>query len=320
MADQSALWDVIIVGAGPAGLSAALVLGRCRRRVLMLDDGTPRSWAAHEVHGFLSRDGIGQDEFRRICREQLGKYPSVDLRVAEVSSAARLPTGDFEVRITGERSERCRKVLLATGVLDELPPIPDIEYYFGISAHSCPYCDGWEMRDRLIAVYGEGERGPEMARAMTAWSPHFTLVTGGTRLGTVERHDLEANGINVIEEPIARLIGEDGWLRAIEFDSGRSLRCEALFFDTASVMQSPLASALGCPPDRSGRIDCGEYAETCVPGVFAAGNMVKGVQLSIVAAADGARAAFGINRALTRERFNERTQHRGSSRPVVSAS
>jgi len=300
--------EVVIVGAGPAGLSAALILGRCLRSVLLIDDGTPRSWAAHEVHGFLSRDGIAQDDFRRICRRQLAKYPSIAQRSGEVRRIDPQGTGGFRVCLPDGSVAHCRKVLLATGVLDELPPIPGIEEYFGVSAHPCPYCDGWEAHEAAIAVYGDERRGVEMAHAMTAWSRRFTLITGGWRVPVPERRALGANGVSVIESPIERLIGHGGLLEAVRFADGGTLRCEALFFDTPSVMQSPLAAALGCRLTASGRVACGPYAETSVPGIYAAGNVVEGVQLSIVAASDGARAAFGINRTLTREAFSRRAR------------
>jgi thioredoxin reductase len=299
-------FDVVIVGAGPAGLSAALILGRCLRRVLLIDDGTPRSWAAHEVHGFLSRDGIEQAEFRRVCRLQLEKYPNVEQLAGEVHRIE--PRQErFEIHLrTGGRA-RCRKVLLATGVLDELPPLPRIEDYFGISAFPCPYCDGWEAREAVLAVYGDEHRGVEMARAMTAWSERFTLITGGWQVPPADRRALAANAVDIIEAPIEKLLGAHGRLHGVRFTDGRTLPVDALFFDTPSVMQSALAFALGCRTTASGRIECGAYAETSVAGVYAAGNVVEGVQLSIVAASDGARAAFGINRALTRERFEARS-------------
>ena len=152
-------------GGGTAGLSAALILGRCARRVLICDDGTPRSWAAHHVHGFLTRDGEGQDEFRALGRQQLRRYRNVQFRVGQVSKIS--PTAArFVIRVVGTTAISARKVLLATGVFDNLPSIPGIEAYFGKTALPCPYCDGWEMRGKAISVYGRGARGFEMARAL----------------------------------------------------------------------------------------------------------------------------------------------------------
>ena len=300
-------WDVVIAGAGPAGLSAALVLGRARRKVLLCDTGTPRSWATKEMHGFLTRDGIPPAEFRRLAHDELARYPSVVFRAAEVTDASRNADGDFTVTIGKGRSVRSRKLLIATGVFDHLPRLEGIEQFFGTSVFQCPYCDGWEMRDAAIAVYGKRRRGFEMARAMTAWSGNIVLCTdGAAMLSETERTHLQRNGISVIEERIERLEGTGGKLRQIVFRGGRRLERSALFFDTPCSSQSKLAEDLGCQFARHGGIKCGQHEATSVPGVFVAGNIIRDVQLVIVAAAEGTRAAFGINRALTREDFERR--------------
>ena len=303
-----ATWDVLIVGAGPAGLSAALVLGRCCRRVLLCDSCTPRSFASHEMHGFVSRDGMDPNVFRALARDQLRMYPNVVFRVAEVERISACKNGLFEFETDGGALETARKVLLATGVFDQLPDLPGIEPLFGVSVHPCPYCDGWEMKDRRVAVYGKGERGFEMARAMTAWvKSRMVLCTeGGQSLSAAQLAELEANDIEVVTDKIDQLVAEGPQLQAIRFADGREVSCEALFFDTPCHPQSHLAEQLGCHTTQSGAIDCGEYEASSTPGVFAAGNILADVQLSIVAAGEGARAAFGINRALTREDFARR--------------
>jgi thioredoxin reductase len=301
------LWDVVIAGAGPAGLSAALVLGRARRSVLLCDTGTPRSWAAREMHGFLTRDGVPPAEFRRLAHKELARYPSVEFRAVEVTAATRNASGRFSVTLGKRRRVRSRKLLIATGVFDHLPTLDGIEQFFGTSVFQCPYCHGWEMREAPIAVYGKRRRGFEMARAMTAWSANVVLCTdGAARLSDAEKTHLQRNGIPVIEERIERLEGSRGKLREIVFRGGRRLKRTALFFDTPSSSQSQLAEAVGCQFARHGGIKCGQYEATSVPGVFVAGNIIKDVQLVIVAAAEGTRAAFGINRSLTREDFERR--------------
>jgi thioredoxin reductase len=301
------IWDVLIAGAGPAGLSAALVLGRARRKVLLCDTGTPRSWAAREMHSFLTRDGIPPAEFRQLAHTELAHYPSVVFRAAEVTTASRAADGYFIVTIGKRRTVRARKLLIATGVFDHLPKLAGIEEFFGTSVFQCPYCDGWETRDAPIAVYGKRRRGFEMARAMTAWSDNIVLCTdGAAMLSVTEGTCLQRNGIAVMEQRIERLEGTRGKLRQIVFRDGTRLERSALFFDTPCSGQSKLAQALGCQFSRHGGIKCGQYEATSVPGVFAAGNIIKDVQLVIVAAAEGTRAAFGINRALTREDFDRR--------------
>jgi thioredoxin reductase len=298
--------DVVIVGAGPAGLSAALVLGRACRRVVIFDKGTPRNANSKAIYAFLTRDGTHPESFRRIARQELRPYRNVQFRRSEVTRAVRRSDGTFDVWAGAQRL-RCRKLLIATGVVDELPNIPGVETFFGSSVFQCPYCDGWELRGQRVAVYGRNQRGFEMARSLTAWTRHVALCTHGpTVLSAMDRRMLNANEIPILEQKIARLCGRGGKLDRIEFTDGHSLACAALFFDTRCRAQSGLAESLGCQFNRRGGIRCGEYEATSVPGVFVAGNIIKDVQLAVVAAAEGARAAFGINRSLTREDFERK--------------
>jgi thioredoxin reductase len=301
-------WDIVIAGAGPAGLSAALVLGRARRRVLLCDTGTPRSWASHRMYAYLSRDGVSPDTFRALGRKQLARYPGVRFRTVEVLNAVRRADG-FTVTLSNGPAVLCRKLLIATGLFDLVPRIPGIDELFGRTVFQCPYCDGWETRGQRIAVYGRGRRGYEMARAMTAWTKDIVLCTDGrARYDRKALLALERNDIRLIEHRVERLDGVRGRLRAVFFSNGESVARDALFFDTPSRSQSELARKIGCQFSRDGGILCGEYEATSVPGVFAAGNIIRDVQLSIVAAAEGARAAFGINRSLTREDFERRAR------------
>src|SRR5688572_1306721 len=306
MASTGSSWDVVIAGAGPAGLSAALVLGRASRRVRLCDTGTPRSWASKEMHAYLSRDGIPPSRFLDIGRREALKYPGVRFAPVEVLAAKRDGTR-FVVQLARRQPVRARKLLIATGVFDIVPRIPGFDELFGHTVFQCPYCDGWEMRGKRIAVYGQRKRGFQMARAMTSWARDIVLCTDG-RAGyqKAEREQLESNGITLVEKRIANLEGSRGRLRAVVFRDGDRLPRDALFFDTPSRSQSKLAQSLGCTFGRNGGVLCGDYEATSVPGVFVAGNIIRDVQLSIVAAAEGARAAFGINRALTREDFEHR--------------
>ena len=302
-------WDVVIAGAGPAGLSAALVLGRACRDVLLCDTGTPRSWASKEMHAYLSRDGLPPERFLALGRQEVLKYPNVRFEPIEVREARRVGTG-FGVKI-GQQVVRARKLLIATGLYDIVPRIPGIDALFGRTVFQCPYCDGWELRGKKIAVYGRRQRGFQMARAMTAWADDILLCTDGpSRFDAAQRRDLARNGITLVETRVRELEGQRGRLRAVVFADGQALPRDALFFDTPSRLQSPLATSLGCQFGRNGGVLCGDHEATSVPGVFVAGNITRDVQLSIVAAAEGARAAFGINRALTREDFERRATGR----------
>ena len=320
---QQNVWDVVIVGGGPAGLGGALVLARACRRVLVCDSGTPRNRPSKAIYSFLPRDGIPPDDFRRAAKLELRRYPNVSHIEAEVGRAERCTDGSFAIR-AGRRNISSRKLLLASGVVDQLPKIRGIEALFGTSVFQCPYCDGWELRGAAIAVYGRRQRGFEMARALTSWTDDLVLCTDGPAgLSAADRSKLERNNIRLYEQPLARLRGKHGKLQTIEFKDGTTLARAALFFDTACTEQSKLAASLGCQFNRRGGIRSGQYEATSVPGVFVAGNMIKDVQLSIVAAAEGARAAFGINRSLTREDFERkasgvrRIEHPSMQRPLT---
>ncbi len=209
--------------------------------------------------------------------------------------------------IAPRQQVRCRKLLIASGLFDQLPEIPGIADFFGISVFQCPYCDGWELRGKPLAAYGKRKRGLEMARALTAWTRDIVLCTDGPAgFSTSVRAELRRNHIQLCEERISGLEGARGKLRAILLKNGRTLPRAALFFDTTSSGQSHLAESLGCKFTKRGGIKATGYEATSVPGVFVAGNIIKDVQLAIVAAAEGARAAFGINKALTREEFREK--------------
>lgn len=313
-------YDVVIAGAGPAGCSAALVLARACRQVLLCDTGTPRSWASKQMHAFLSRDGIRPDRFLELARREVLRYPGVTFDPVEVRAARRDGTG-FVVTLAPRRRVRARKLLIATGLFDAIPRLDGIDALYGRSVFQCPYCDGWELRGRSLAVYGRGQRGFEMARALTAWTRAVVLLTDGpARLDAVRRGQLARNGIRLDSRRIATLHSRRGRLTAVGFADGSRLDCDGMFFDTPSHPQSRLAQSLGCRFAGHGGVLCGQYEATSVPGVFVAGNIIRDVQLSIVAAGEGARAAFGINRALTREDFERRaTGTRRIEHPEVSA-
>lgn len=294
-------FDVIIVGAGPAGLSAALVLGRCRRRVLICDAGHPRNAASHGVHGFLTRDGIEPAEFLHLGREQLRPYETVELRPVEVTDARRSSDG-FEVTLgTGERLS-ARKLLLATGVVDELPKLEGLAAFYGKSVFHCPYCDGWEFRDQPLAVYGRGENGAGLALELILWSRDLVLCTdGASQLSSEERRRLAHHNIPIREDEIKRLEGNEGALERIVFANGESLAVRGMFFSTGQQQSSGLPKKLGCEFSEQGCVQTGDYEMTNVPGLYVAGDASRLVQFVIVAASEGAQAAVAINKELMKE-------------------
>jgi thioredoxin reductase len=295
------MYDVIIVGAGPAGLSAALMLGRCRRRVLVCDSGRPRNAASHALHGYLTRDGLAPREFLAIARRELAKYDTVELRDVEVLDAECID-GRFRVTIGSGGEARARKLLLATGVVDNLPPIDGFRELYGQSVFHCPYCDGWEVRDQPIAIYGRGDRGLGLSLELTTWSTDLVLCTDGPAdIDGDGRARLERNGIGVREDRVARLEGRDGILERIVFANGSDLRRRALFFTTGQSQRSSLSNQLGCEFNDKGTVRTGKYETTHLSGLYVAGDASRAVQWVVVAASEGAEAAFAINTDLTKE-------------------
>lgn len=293
--------DVIIVGGGCAGLSAALILGRCRRRALVFDSGRPRNARSHGLHGFLTRDGIKPGEFLEIARDQLKIYETVEYHHAEVTDAQQIE-GGFEVVLSDGSRFRSRKMILATGVVDHIPQIRGVEQFYGSSVFHCPYCDGWEVRDQPLAVYGKGKHGRGLALELLPWSRDLMLCTDGpSELTPGEFAELSQRNIEVREAPIDRLEGDGGHLERIVFVNGDGVRRRALFFSTGENQRSDLPRKLGCSFTEKGAVQTGKYESTDIPGLYVAGDASRDVQLAIVAAAEGAEAAFAINTALSKE-------------------
>jgi thioredoxin reductase len=301
-------YDVVVVGAGTAGLSAALVLGRSRRRALVLDGGEPRNAPSDGVHYFFTRDGTRPDELLRIGREQLGPYPSVEVRETGATGATG-SDGNFELALEDGTTVATRKVLLATGVLDELPERPGFRELWGRGVYHCPYCHGWEVRDRPLAVLATGEELPMRASLIRNWSRDLVALTdGATGPDGEARARLDALGIPIKEARIARLEGDAvaGGLHRIVFEDGSELAREGLFYAPPQRQRSDLAESLGCEVVAMGPLPAivksdPTTRETTVPGVYVTGDAGNMMQSVIMAAASGATAAAFLNHALVAE-------------------
>ena len=295
------MYDVLIIGAGPAGLSAALVLGRIRRRVLVIDAGKPRNAPSPQSHSFFTRDGTPPSELLRIGREQLQPY-GVEMLDAEVVDALREGEGFTAVLADGSRRS-ARRLLLATGVTDPLPEIEGLKELWGTAVIHCPYCHGWEVRDRPLAVHGNGKTAAERVALVRCLSRDVVLCTDGPADLGEDREHLVRNGIPIREERIVRLEGRDGHLERIVFADGTDLARHAMFLATLPRQHSGLAERLGCEITDIGLVKVDSAGLTTVPGVYAAGDLALRIHQVVVASADGAIAGAAINLGLAMEEF-----------------
>jgi len=297
------LYDVLIVGGGPGGLAAALTLGRARKRVLLCDSGPRRNAATTHIHNFVTRDGTPPEEFRRIGREQLATYPSVEIRDARVESVSGT-RGEFRIRLdSGE--VQARRVLLCTGMIDEALPIEGFNDLWGHAIFQCPYCHAWEVRDRRWGVLLDQANARMLvpfALMLRGWTRDLVVFkTEAFDVAAESNAELQQAGVRVESAPVRRLIGRGRSLEAVELSTGNRVACDVLFAHPPQ-RQVELVRSLGLTLDDHGFVQVEAMkGETSVPGVFAAGDLTTRGQTAIFAASSSVLAATMINFELNSE-------------------
>ena len=291
-------YDAIIVGGGPAGLTCSIFLGRYRRSVLVIDSGRPRNYATPGIHGFLGHHSIKPSELLTRGRAE-AESCGVEFRDGAVTKIESV--GDvFDVHVDDEKL-CARRVVLAYGVRDTLPDIPELESYYGKTVHHCPDCDGYEARDQRIGVIGWGKSAVALALKLLQWSDDVVVFTHGheREWDDEEQSKLLAEQVDIKDEKIVALVGHDGAVEAAVLSTGERVAVGRLFFNIAVHRSTTLAEDLGCEVSAEApNVKVDEYRQTTVEGVWAVGDLVEGSQLAITAAADGAIAAIAINKSL----------------------
>ena len=309
-------YDVIIIGGGAAGLSAALVLGRARRRVLVVDAGHPRNAAAAHMQGYLSRDGMPPAHLLETGRREIEGY-GAQIRqgtVRELIACGRGANGSGNGRGSGSGSGNrfqvlledgdrlaARRVLVTTGLSDELPDVPGLRERWGRDVLHCPYCHGWEVRDRQLGVLWNGPQTVQYAQIVRQWSHDVVLFAPVDTLTQLERTQLVARAIGIVEGPVARVVVIDDRLTGVEGDDGRIVVRDAVFVPPTFVPHSDLLAPLGCQLDVHGWVVTGENGATSVPGLRVAGNVANPRAQVITAAGEGSAAAIAVNAELVED-------------------
>lgn len=293
--------DVIIVGGGPAGLNAAVVLGRCGRKVLLFDNLQYRNRYSHGMHNYLTRDDILPTDFIEICQAEIKKY-GVQLMLRKIVHARKNEDEIFVVRDEKGIIYHSKKMLIATGLTDRLPEVEGFKEFYGKSVFHCPYCDGWEVRDKNIGVYARNKDGSELALSLKGWSTNVTLYTDGkNHVKPGQKEKLRVNDIPIVKLPIAKIEGVGGQLRNIVFKNGESSSCDALFFVNGYTQQCDLAETFDCKMSKKGVVVTNRFQQTSTAGLFVAGDADKDMHFVVVAAAEGAKAGVIINKELQKE-------------------
>ncbi|MFC9970938.1 NAD(P)/FAD-dependent oxidoreductase [Spirillospora sp. NPDC127200] len=288
-------YDVVVIGAGAAGLNAALLLGRARRKVVVVDAGEPRNAPAAHMHGFLSRDGLPPATLLELGRAEIARYGVgiIQGRVEQIDHG-------HLVRLVGGPVLRARRILVATGLRDELPDIPGVRDRWGEDVLHCPYCHGYEVRDRALGVLGTAPGAVHQALLLRQWSDDVVLFAHTLELDGEDHERLTARGVRIIDGEIERVVAEDGGVSGVGLADGRMIPREAVFLFPRMVPHDALLTGLGCETE-NGWVVTDRTGRTTVPGVWAAGNVIDPRAQVVTAAGMGSAAGFAINADLVEE-------------------
>ncbi|WLR52699.1 NAD(P)/FAD-dependent oxidoreductase [Bacillus tianshenii] len=302
-------FDVVIVGGGPGGLNAALILGRSLRKVALVDDNHPRHAVTYESHGFLTRDGVKPAELRKIAHEQMEKYETVHRYTDVVTDIKQHGKQFITITKSGEKYSS-RKVIFATGMRDELPEINGLHEIYGHSAFLCPYCDGWEHKGKALGIIGNGDKIYRYSKEIHHWGKDLILFTNGdARLEREHLNDIKRHGITVIEDKIQRIDSANGQLSELVLESGQRIKRECLFLgDMLQKQASTIPRHLGIETNSNGSYKTEKHGRTNIEGFFIIGdarNVFSGV---VKAACEGYEVAEIANNQLIEEDWHNQSQ------------
>ncbi|WP_395894379.1 NAD(P)/FAD-dependent oxidoreductase [Bacillus safensis subsp. safensis] len=300
------LLDCAIIGGGPAGLSAALVVGRGRKQVTVFDDELPRNRVTQESHGFITNDGMTPFEIRQAGEADLQKYPNITIKRSRIIDIQKKEESFTLLTHEGDAFE-AKKIILATGLQDILPEIEGIHGVYGKTLFSCPFCDGWELKDKALALIAENQRALHMAKLLSNWTKDLIVFTNGHVLADEDKVLLTAHSIQVIDVPIVSIDHDNGQLRSLQLANGETVKREGGFVASEFKQSAPFAEKLGCQLTKNAGIETDILGRTTVSGVFACGDNLGGSAQLVLAAAAGSQAGMGVIHELVQEEFQEKT-------------
>jgi thioredoxin reductase len=292
--------DALVIGGGPAGLSAALWLGRYQRATLVMDAGQPRNRHAALAHGIPGRDPVTPDELLAEMRAEVERYPEVRLRSGTVTGLQGDCEAGFTAVIDGAHHVTSSRVVLASGVSDQLPQLEGFAEHYGTDVHHCPACDGFEVRGQDVIVLGAGDQVPAFASELLDWAATVRIVTDttGPAFDAEQRRSLGEHGIEVVDGPATALVGAPGDLAGVRLEDGTCVPGTSVFFSYAHRPAHDLAVGLGCELDDDGRLVVNGFQLTSVDGVYAAGDLTPGLQLVVIAMGQGVSAGVACATSL----------------------